>query len=346
MNLLCSIPHPKDATSLYRGVGPFQQLGRTDRLRIMITNEMDWTTLKGADAVFFQRPALDDRVAAVKMCKLNGKKVWIDYDDNLHAIPLCNRRYPTYGHPQIQHNIATMAAMADVLTVTTEHLADSFRKLIVQFPKDNVFNTDPAKVVIIPNAYDPEIQPNLAKAKKPRNKLVLWRGSDSHCKDLMLHTDEICSVIGANPDWKFEFLGEPFWWTIEAIQKIAKPQTVAVTRAMDPIEYFHYLDRQAPALMIVPLEDIAFNRSKSNIAWIEATAAGAVTLAPAWVEWSRPGVITYNDAKDFGSKLQGFLSGQYDADLLWRQSRDYIVAERMLAQVNDARRKILQKIAG
>ncbi len=341
MNLLCSIPHPKDGTSLYRGVGPLQLLGRTDNVRIMITNDMDWTTLKGADMVFFQRPALPDRVAAMRMCKLNGKRVWVDYDDNLHAIPLCNRRYPTYGHPEVQHNIATMVALADHVSVTTDHLAESMCHLLRQFPNNGDFILNPSKVVVIPNAYDPEIQPDLTKDRRPRRKHVIWRGSDSHCKDLMVHTKEICEAIAAHPDWTFEFLGEPFWWTIEEIRKIAKPQQVSVTRAMDPIEYFRYLERQSPSLVIVPLEDIPFNRSKSNIAWIEATAAGAVTLAPDFEEWRRPGVMTYNTPADFGKKLDVALSSTIDFSKAWELSRDFILKNRVLSHVNGLRRDIL-----
>jgi hypothetical protein len=39
----------------------------------------------------------------------------------------------------------------------------------------------------------------------------------------------------------------------------------------------------SPDYIVVPLVNDAFNRCKSNIAWIEATNAGAVTIAPSYL---------------------------------------------------------------
>jgi hypothetical protein len=44
---------------------------------------------------------------------------------------------------------------------------------------------------------------------------------------------------------------------------------------------------------MVPLHVSDFNRAKSNIGWIEAVHAGAITVAPDFQEWRRPGVINY-----------------------------------------------------
>jgi hypothetical protein len=344
VKILCSIPHPKDCTSLYRGIGPLQTLARTSGVQLMQATEIDWTTLKAADIAFFQRPSVEAQVQGMKFAKMNGKPVWVDYDDNLHEIPLCNRRYPTYGHPVTQHNIATAVALADVITVTTPHLRDALAKILKAFPDKPEFNRDPNKIWVIPNAYDQELMPSLIKPKKERRKLVVWRGSDSHCKDLMTHTAELCRVVQDHPDWSFEFIGEPFWWTIEEIRKVAKPQQVSVTAAMDPIKYFNYMDSQAPALMIVPLEDQGFNRSKSNIAWIEATGAGAVTVAPHWPEWEMPGVINYQKITDFGARISEFLGGKYDAKERWELSRDYLLNNLTLDRVNHARMELLHML--
>ncbi len=346
-SIICSIPGPLDATSLYRGIGPMQTLKRrVGNIELGINPDISWPMLKAADIVFFQRPFLPDRVQAMRMCKLSSKPIWVDYDDNLHAIPLCNRRYSTYGQPKTQHDIATMVAMADIVTASTPFLAASLEKLLKCFPATDDYNLDPGKISVIPNAYDPEIHPKMTGPRAERNKLVVWRGSDSHSKDLWTHTQALASVISSFSDWKYEFIGEPFWLTVEHINKVAKAGTFVVTGSQDPVHFFKYLHMQRPALMIVPLEDQAFNRSKSNIAWIEATAAGAVTLAPAWEEWTKPGVITYEGVGDFQIKFAAFLEGLYDSDKMWRESRDFILDNLMLDRVNDARRDIVNTLGG
>ncbi len=347
MRLLCNIPNPADGTSLYRGIGPLGTMARAIHLDLNVNENHDWKALKGADAVFFQRPYLEAHMDAMRYAKLNKKKVWVDFDDNLFCVPLCNRRYLVYNYPQAHHAIATMTALADVVSVTTEHLAEVLRSVIKQFPDNGEFIRDPNKIRVVPNAYDPELHPVMpcvTGEREPRQKLITWRGSDSHAKDLWTHTEQICNVIRDNPDWRFEFIGEPFWMTIEAVKKVAKPQTVSVTAAMDPVRYFDYLKKTAPALVIVPLEDQAFNRSKSNIAWIEATAAGAATLAPDTAEWHRPGIINYKNPEDFGKVLQDFVNGHYEPDVRWGESRDYIQENLCLYKVNQKRLDILASL--
>ncbi len=341
-SIICSIPQLQDATSLYRGVGPFQSLHRSDNVHVSFRNDLSWVTLKGADAVFFQRPALDDRLAMMRLCRANNKPIWLDYDDNLHAIPMCNRRYPLFGTPHVQHNIATMVAMADVISVTTQHLGEALAGLLKCFPNTTEFRLNPEKIKVIPNAYDSDLHPPLDEKRSPREKLVVWRGSDSHSKDLMLHTEQLQNVVRKHQAWNYEFIGEPFWWTIEQLKKVAKPAVLGLTAAQDPVLFFRYLYKQRPSLVIVPLEERGFNRSKSNIAWIEATAAGAVTLAPAWPEWQKPGVLTYDGADDFERKMNSVIEGDYNTDALWQESRDYIREHLPLNVVNRARMEILE----
>ncbi len=344
MNLFCLVPNVLDATSLYRAIGPLQTLTRTMPLKLVINQTLDWSLMKGIDAMFLQRPSAPMHLDAMKLAKLNKKKIWIDYDDNLHAVPLCNRRYITYGHPTVQHLISTMIAMADVVTVTTTALAATFTDILKNWPiKSDEYNLDPTKIVIIPNAYDGDIMPSLTETKAPREKLVVWRGSDSHCKDLMLETDAIGAAMKAHPDWTFEFIGEPFWWTIEKLKDIAIPNQLVITPPMDPIQYFNYLNKQRPALVIVPLEDQMFNRAKSNIAWLEGAAAGAVTLAPSWWEWTQPGVITYQP-REFGAQLNKFLYGGFNGGELYDWSRQHILEHLTLESTNGIRQDILRDL--
>lgn len=339
-SILCSIPNPNDTTSLYRSIGPLQTLARKyGGINLGINPDISWSMLKACDLVFFQRPFLDVHLRGMKISKVNNKPVWIDYDDYLHAIPICNKRFPMYGDPQVQNLIAQMIAMADLVTVSTDHLKEALLKILSYFPAENPnYILHSRKIMTIPNAYDPELHGPIERTE--RAKKIIWRGSDSHSKDLLLHTKQICNIVRDHPDWEIEFIGEPFWLTMEEVKKVAKPGKFSITASMDPIDFFRYLKKQKPTVVIVPLEDIAFNRSKSNIAWIEATMAGAVTLAPAWPEWQKPGVITYEGPDDFEVQLRSILKGDYPEQLLWEQSRDYITDTLSLDRVNEVRHTI------
>lgn len=261
--LLCFFPDELDCTSFYRGQGPLQTLRRKDRqFEMVITKDLNWVKLKSCDGIFFQRPWHPQHLAAIKAAKRMNKPVWLDYDDNLMAVPMSNKRYDLYSDPGIEQTIITMLQLSDVVTVTTKALED-------------VFKPYAKSIRVVPNAYDPECLGDLRAVEFSQNKHITWRGGDSHTKDLLPHLDVLERIIKDNPDWLFEFMGNTPWQVMERLRF----QNVVMTPAMDPIEYFAALRLKKPAIMIVPLQDTAFNRAKSNIAWLEAASAGAIVLA-------------------------------------------------------------------
>lgn len=355
--LMCQMPNPTDATSLYRGLGPLQALRRTgtfDRFELAVGGLVNWASLKNCDAVFVQRPAKKDHVRIVDMAKANKKKVWIDYDDWLYGVPFSNKTHRIYNDPNTQNYMSEMIAKADVVSVSTPYLGRLVQSILARIAKGAQsvpgLILDPEKVVVVPNAYDLDLMSDLSDASKQphQNKLVAWRGSGTHDKDLLGVTENLVRVIEKHLDWTYNFIGEPFWLSIERLEKIPgiRETNIQLTETIDPIDYLGFLKTVAPALMIVPLEDGDFNRSKSNIAWLEATHAGAVTLAPDFDEWRKPGVITYKNAEDFERKLDDFLRGEYDAERAWRLSRDYILENLTLDRVNGTREEIVRRLTG
>lgn len=110
---------------------------------------------------------------------------------------------------------------------------------------------------------------------------------------------------------------------------------------MDIIDYFRNIKTLRPSIQIVPLENIMFNYNKSNIAWIEGTYAGAVTIAPNLPEFNKPGVLTYNSPKEFKSILEGCLKGDYDLRSLYDSSYIYIKENLLLSKVNNLRKEVI-----
>lgn len=350
-HLSCQMPEPTDATSLYRGVGPLQTLRRQTNydLELVVGGMVNWASLKGSDAVFLQRPALDNHVRMIDMAKANGKPVWVDYDDWLYGVPHFNKAARLYGKTNIQNNMSKLIAKADVVTVSTPFLKNQIVRIIEAIAKspqqEKNLVLDPRKVVVVPNAYDLDIMSDLSEASKSphQNKLVAWRGSGTHDKDLLNVTPNLASVIGRHLDWTYSFIGEPFWLSMEQLDQVpgAKETTVNIVETLDPIDYLAFMTTVKPAVMIVPLDDNPFNRSKSNIAWIEATHAGAVTIAPDFEEWRRPGILNYSTPEEFEKVLEDLLRGHVDGNFLWRQSRDFILENLTLPKVNQRRQDII-----
>jgi hypothetical protein len=103
------------------------------------------------------------------------------------------------------------------------------------------------------------------------------------------------------------------------------------------------LEQVHPSIIQVPLTSNKFNRSKSNIAWIEGTVAGACTLGPSWDEWKKPGLIDYIDKQNYYEHLSNLVKKDDEYRIhLNNQSWNYIQENLTLGTVNEMRWKILQ----
>jgi hypothetical protein len=228
----------------------------------------------------------------------------------------------------VQKNIATIIAMASVVTVTTRHLKEQLDKL------------NP-NIKIIPNAFDNRmLKHEKLDRQKEKRKLVFWRGSQTHQKDLMSVAQEIIGNSHQFKDVTYNFAGYLPWFLTDSM----RINSVVATGAMDIPDYFKFLSEIQPGIGICPLYPDVFNQSKSNIFFQESSFAGATSLVPKWAEWEKPGAITYDDHKDFGNKLRALCSGEIDLVRQSNLSWEYVRSELMLDKVNMKRLDIIKEL--
>lgn len=357
-----NLPGPTDGTSFYRAMGPLQALdAEREDFSFEVPQQINWAYLRASDGVFMQRPFRPEHIKLIQMTKAHGKPVWIDYDDDLFTVPLSNPTHKVYGEKSVANNILTCITQADIISVSTVCLQDKLQRILAQISKAGdknekvpFRNFDPEKVVLVPNAYDEKMFGySFRDWNKPvpdASLTVLWRGSSTHDADLWEYTEPMARVFSRHGKlngnaWTMNLIGSPFWLTMREMEREGvPPEQIIVTPTMDPIDYMMYLKKIKPAAVIVPLLDDPFNRSKSNVAWLEATHAGAVVLAPDWEEWRRPGILNYKDKEDFAHMFSGILMGLYDREKLVQQSRDYIAEHLTLTKVNRLRSEILSRM--
>lgn len=337
INVAAHCPNPTDVTSLYRGLGPLleiRKISNEKEINIIPFERMNWVMCKSADLVFLQRPYLKEHVEMVKMAKMNRKPVWVDYDDFLLDIPLDNPAYGTYMRPDVHSNIANILSMADFVTVTTRALKALYEQPVTA---ENGVNLPMGQNVhVIPNSYDYFYHG--LPVKNSGNKLVTWRGTNTHDRDIQDYEEPLVEFFKANPEWKIEFIGFRPWRTIEKIGSQARFKS-----PVDPMYYMDYLKKIGPSVHIVPLNDSIFNRCKSNIAWIEATVAGASVIAPDWEQWRNPGTITYTSKGDFYAALDWFSKNQEILENKRKESLDWMLKNYNLVDSNKKRLTIIEQ---
>ncbi len=323
--LLTVCPIPNDATSYYRGVGPLSSLQNAGLVELIYHDKPDWTVMKHIDAVFVQRPHLPEYLRVLDLAKKFRKPLWLDYDDLLTDIPDCSPARHNYWRPDVQDTVRTCLKNADIVTVSTQALADAWKEFA-------------NKIIVIPNAWDDELYPRPSPPVKADKPNLIWRGSGGHDEDLWSITGEI-ETLAKQRDFNWYFIGMPFWYTLRQLKKHTESFKVAPWN--DLPDYFDLMQRVSPSVMMVPMTDSPFNRCKSNIAWIEGTWAGAATVAPGYMpEWAKPGIVNYG-TQSFDLSVKEAIDFQVSK---CSESWAYIESELRLSQVNELRKEVLREI--
>lgn len=321
IRILTFAPNVYDGTSFYRlgGVMPYLEKEYSDiHIKDMShTKEVDWADYASYDVAVFQRPFIKPHVTTINMLKLMGVKVIIDYDDDVLNLPIHN---PFYGNYESnKENIKSIAGVADAIWVSTPALKETLSEF-----NDNI--------TVIPNALNDYVfDINKKKSFNVESKRVAYRGGSTHEVDVYSHINDWASIINANMEHSFYFIGARFPY----LESKCGDNYLIVpgTHILDYFRNFHQIN---PNIFIYSLEDTKFNRAKSNISWIEATYAGAAVIAPEFhSEFVRPGIKNFN-----GSFVKEFNSLKKNNDKLEEMNADswnYIKNKLLLSYVNQQR---------
>ncbi len=325
-------PSKTDATSFYRGLGPLGQLRRSyhrENLQFVFLNEVNWSNLKLIDYMFMQRPFTDEHLLIAQLGKRQSIPLWVDYDDLLFAVPEDNPTFGVYGNEKIQANIKQLLRLADVVSVSTP-------ELLVQLSQ----YTD--RCILVRNALDDFMFPYYGKnimhraSAEDLQRLVLWRGSNTHSGDLDTCSEAVIELAEKHKDWNFMFVGDDPWFT----RFISKAQKIVIRKPLDIYEYMDLICQVHPALMIVPLADNIFNRCKSDCAWLEGTFAGATVLAPDFQTEFDPAfckkyLTAQNSQRGFSSALDELLQSDLTELFAFRENAwQNLVDNRLLSKEN------------
>ena len=317
-----------DSIDNYRASGPLFELGKSDWYEVDIAsrNFAYSKIFRKYDIFYLQRPRSIDLETAC-LAKKFGLKLVVDYDDDLFNVPVHNPAHLGLHSEEIDCMRDVICA-SDLVTVSTKSLKDEIEG-----------QTMHKNVQIVPNSLNDSIF-ELGE-KQNFNKVIVWRGSNTHAKDLYSVKDGLNKIIKERSDWTFVFMYYfPFF--------IEKEKNVIYTDWISPFyNYMNQLKSTYPGIVIHPLTENKFNKSKSNIAWIEATHAGAACVAPDLPEWKQPGIVNYesDNGQDFYLKIKDLMEKIDDReDTGFEDSKKFIESNLILSKVNLKRKELYEKL--
>ncbi len=336
INLHCYLPGAHDPTSFYRGWGPISMLRKQmPNLLVQRVEQVNWMTAFEADVALVQRPCSMEHINCINLLKEHGTPVWIDYDDDYINTSKNNPRYGTGLDLRMAETVKQALKLADVVTVTNEHLKRTYSE----------FNSN---IKVIPNAMDDRLLGLQKESVTPVNA-VLWRGNDLQKRDIGAFKKEILHIYrnGDTCHWNWMFAGwDPHWITDE--MESTDPKRLQKRPGIEMFEYHRQLCETNWGIIIKPLEDNTFNRSRSNITWFEACMSGSVCIAPKWESWtdySCPNsLVTYESPDEFKKQITHFI--KHPGEIIQKvvAGREFIKKNYLLSTINKLRREIILEL--
>jgi glycosyltransferase involved in cell wall biosynthesis len=228
-------------------------------------NEMSEQDLSVADVIILQQTSSPDKIyMAYKYAKENQKLLVAELDDGF-TIQDDNPAKDKFVENEAEKWLENLCGVADVVTVTTEYLAEAVRKRL----RKNGVKKD---VVVLPNYLDMELW-NLPLRKNHTDEIrMLWAGSRTHRNDMKFIAPVIKKICKRYPQVKFLFTGD---YMLNPLFKGINSEYI------DAVEFNYYpakLNSIRADIGIAPLLNTEFNRCKSNLKSLEYGIAGMASV--------------------------------------------------------------------
>ena len=307
---------------------PYQKLS-TLGYDINITNRLAMGI--EADLLVLQRQHADGILTIVDDYKKRGGKVIYELDDNFHDIPKNNpagQQYPKGGKEL--KNIETFLGLADLMTVSTQGLADYYKK----FTKE---------VVVCKNAVDFNHFPDFSISPRDTETFRLgWAGSGTHYDDFLTVIKPITQLMEQYKNLVFAFVGMDYRTMFPShVRKRMEycGHTFPVDTQGKPLfhpkdgdnavyQYYKLLKESNFHAAIAPILPVEFNRCKSYIKLLEYSGCGIPYVATGfgpYLEYVRQ-VPNFEKDKQIG--------------LLASQDKDWKNSIKSLIESEDLRQKL------
>lgn len=332
INILSVNVNPGGAISHYRGNGPLSELVHRYPMQFGVmpverSDQVNPGDLRWCNVLFLLRPDCAEDLALVQMAKLLRRKVWVDFDDSYWDVQEYSPAKEYWKeHIRIFEQIL---AEADMVTVSCAALRERARS----------FNNN---VHLLPNAHDDAVFPLSEVAAQSNNRTAVWRGSLHHQEDLYAYREALIHLVKRHSDWQFHFMGDK---PIFLGKPLTDCENVVFHRQAPLLRYFENLTALRPAICLVPLVDIPFNHTKSAIAWLETTYAGASCLAPNLPNWQLPGITHYRDGTELVEGFE-FLRWYVENGNTALRDRSWAAIQEslLLSQINHQRKVLLESL--
>jgi glycosyltransferase involved in cell wall biosynthesis len=276
------VPAGELASAFYRARIPCDVMTAKGNAVAHWTERLDLTKATRYEILWIQLAISPMILSIARQAKEAGVKIVYDVDDRFDAVLPDNPAAAVYVKEK-QDEIWELIGLADLVTVSTEALADHIR------PRANA-------VKVLPNLVPASITPR-REDPDPSVFKILWAGSPTHRRDLAVMAPVLRDVLALHEGKvRFVCFGETLPEALQDVRQYVDQRKF--------VQFSDYLDELASIgadLMVAPLEDNEFNASKSAVKALEAASCGYPILMspvgeyPEIVKAGFPGTLVPDD---------------------------------------------------
>lgn len=294
---------------------------------------------KQAEIVVFHRPETPQKLELIRILKKQGKKIVVDNDDTYkdHASVKINayldKERVAKGLGALNTVFDAAVVEADLVTTTTEFLADEYRKLnsnVVVLPNcvdpfwfDTPLRneTDVVRIGItgsIGTTSDLDIAAPIIKhyENDPRVRIVVFSlppGRKDNPLMAAAYHDEYNFMDSVNIEWH---------------------------PAVNADVYYDKINSLKLDMMIIPRDDNYFNRAKSNLKFLEASMFEIPCIAQGFADDKSPyqanpkdreNLVLVMDNKDWIPEIEKMIADKEGRRALGKKAHDYVVENYNIA---------------
>lgn len=285
----------------------------------------------------------------LEMQHKHQKPFVIEVDDNYVDVPPWNEAYHSFRNGSSYRRIATDCLRnADAIVVTTTHLGRTYEAF-----NDHVY--------VVPNSLDFKgdrkfVGWDTVSPRKHSGIRIGWIGGRSHFNDLMMVAPALREVLEANPNVTLcmvnsalrlscETMGKPY--PFDNLKNVHyTDNSVAINRYASFMASFGY------DIGIAPLVDCNFNRSKSNLRWLEYSALKIPTVATEishFKETINPGVtgllVKDNDLRKWKESIEFLVKDESAREAIGRSAYKQVKTKFNVAKNAPEYIRLLRRIA-
>lgn len=303
---------------------------KTSHRSMPISREKSVQACMASDVIVFQRPDDNNRLQAAKLLKQAGKKIVYDNDDTYN---IDNQGIQTKisleGENKIKERkqvLDEFMAMADLVTTTTEFLADEYRKI-----SNNV--------VVLPNCIDEDDWSEPLRTTGDRVRIGVVGSASANgdfdgirdvLKQLSYRKDVQLVLFGLPPK------GDAL---IDKLYKEEHDFWLSLNIEWQPFvsmaDYFDTLNELRLDIMLIPRKDNYFNRCKSNIKFLEASMCEIPVIAQGFKDGKSPYQTNNDDSfmdividdSQWLDRINTLIEDKEARRILGKKAKEYVITK-------------------